>query len=81
MPDQQLVFRAAVGQAMREEMRRDETIFLVGEDVAGSGGVFKCSEGLLAEFGTRAPFWAAVPPPKASASWNARLVRKARWEK
>jgi len=51
MPDQQLAFRAAVAQAMREEMRRDETVFLIGEDVAGSGGIFKCSEGLLEEFG------------------------------
>ena len=40
MPDVDITYREAVGQAMAEEMRRDETIFLVGEDVAGSGGIF-----------------------------------------
>jgi len=51
MPDVDITYREAVGQAMSEEMRRDETIFLVGEDVAGSGGIFKCSDGMLDEFG------------------------------
>ncbi len=51
MPDVDITYREAVGQAMAEEMRRDETIFLVGEDVAGSGGIFKCSDGMLDEFG------------------------------
>jgi len=51
MPDVDITFREAVTQAMSEEMRRDETIFLVGEDVAGSGGIFKCSDGMLDEFG------------------------------
>ena len=32
-------------------MRRDETVFLIGEDVGKSGGIFKCSEGLFEEFG------------------------------
>ena len=51
MPDQELSFREAIAQAMREEMQRDETVFLIGEDVGASGGIFKCSEGLLEEFG------------------------------
>jgi len=52
MPDVDISFREAVKQAMAEEMRRDESVFLVGEDVGASGGIFKCSEGLFEEFGS-----------------------------
>ena len=41
----------AINQALREEMRRDERIVLIGEDVGRLGGVFRVTEGLLAEFG------------------------------
>ena len=51
MSDQEISFREALRQAMQEEMQRDETVFLIGEDVGLSGGIFKCSEGLLEEFG------------------------------
>ncbi len=51
MPEQQLSFRDAINQAMHEEMARDATVFLIGEDVAKSGGIFKCSVGLLDAFG------------------------------
>ena len=51
MSEQEITFREAVRQAMQEEMARDETVFLIGEDVALSGGIFKCSEGLLDQFG------------------------------
>ena len=44
-------FREAIIEALSEEMRRDESVFLIGEDVGKSGGVFKCSEGLFEEFG------------------------------
>jgi pyruvate dehydrogenase E1 component beta subunit len=47
----ELTFREAVIEAMAEEMRRDPTVILVGEDVGRSGGIFKCSEGLFEEFG------------------------------
>ncbi len=47
----QISFREAIIEAMAEEMRRDETVFLMGEDVGKSGGIFKCSEGLFEEFG------------------------------
>ncbi len=47
----EISFREAVIEAMAEEMRRDETVFLIGEDVGKSGGIFKCSEGLFEEFG------------------------------
>lgn len=41
----------AVREAMQEEMRRDPTVFLIGEDIGVFGGVFKCSLGMLQEFG------------------------------
>ena len=46
-----MLFREAIAQAMREEMRRDKSVFLMGEDVGPSGGIFKCCEGLFDEFG------------------------------
>lgn len=41
----------AVNQALREEMRRDERIVILGEDVGKDGGVFRATEGLYEEFG------------------------------
>jgi pyruvate dehydrogenase E1 component beta subunit len=45
--------REALRDAMAEEMRRDEAVFVMGEDVAVFGGAFKATEGLLDEFGER----------------------------
>jgi pyruvate dehydrogenase E1 component beta subunit len=45
--------REALNQAMREEMERDENVFVMGEDVAVFQGAFKVTEGLLEEFGER----------------------------
>ena len=42
----------AVNEAIAEEMRRDETVFLIGEDVAEAGTPFKVLSGLVEEFGT-----------------------------
>ncbi len=44
-------FREAVQQAMSEEMRRDETVYLMGEEVAEYNGAYKASKGMLDEFG------------------------------
>jgi pyruvate dehydrogenase E1 component beta subunit len=44
-------FREALREAMSEEMRRDERIFLMGEEVAEYNGAYKVSQGMLAEFG------------------------------
>lgn len=44
-------FREAVAEAMREEMHRDERVFLMGEEVAEYNGAYKASKGLLDEFG------------------------------
>ncbi|HEU0001460.1 MAG TPA: alpha-ketoacid dehydrogenase subunit beta [Ktedonobacteraceae bacterium] len=46
-----ITYLEAIGQAMREEMRRDESVFLLGEDVGTYGGAFKVNVGLLEEFG------------------------------
>ncbi len=46
-------FREAICEAMSEEMRRDETIFLIGEEVAEYNGAYKASKGLLDEFGAK----------------------------
>jgi len=48
-----LTYRDAVARGIAQEMRRDESVVLVGEDVAGAGGVFKTTVGLLDEFGPR----------------------------
>ena len=42
----------AVNEALAEEMRRDETVFIIGEDVAEAGTPFKVLSGLVEEFGT-----------------------------
>jgi pyruvate dehydrogenase E1 component beta subunit len=48
-----LRMREALRDAMAEEMRRDEAVFVMGEDVAVFQGAFKVTEGLLEEFGER----------------------------
>lgn len=46
-------FREALREAMEEEMRRDETVFLMGEEVAEYNGAYKVSQGMLDEFGAK----------------------------
>src|SRR5207247_688667 len=43
----------AINNALREEMRRDDRVIVLGEDVGRNGGVFRCTEGLLDEFPDR----------------------------
>ena len=52
-PTVNLTVREALRDAMAEEMRRDETVFLMGEEVAQYQGAYKISQGLLEEFGPR----------------------------
>jgi pyruvate dehydrogenase E1 component beta subunit len=49
----ELTYRAAVARGIAQEMERDERVLLIGEDVAGAGGVFKTTPGLLERFGPR----------------------------
>ena len=46
-------FREAVCEAMSEEMRRDESVYLMGEEVAEYNGAYKASKGMLDEFGNK----------------------------
>ena len=46
-------FREAICEAMSEEMRHDETIYLMGEEVAEYNGAYKASKGMLDEFGEK----------------------------
>jgi pyruvate dehydrogenase E1 component beta subunit len=48
-----LEFREALREAMNEEMRKDERVFLMGEEVAEYNGAYKVSKGMLAEFGPK----------------------------
>jgi pyruvate dehydrogenase E1 component beta subunit len=47
----ELTYRAAIAAAIAQEMERDETVVLIGEDVGAAGGVFKLTEGLFDRFG------------------------------
>src|SRR5687768_5613201 len=46
-----ITYRDALNQALREEMQRDDRVFLMGEEVAEYNGAYKVSRGLLQEFG------------------------------
>ncbi|EDM75153.1 pyruvate dehydrogenase complex, E1 component, pyruvate dehydrogenase, beta subunit [Plesiocystis pacifica SIR-1] len=48
-----LQIREAIRDAMREEMERDERVFLMGEEVGHYQGAYKCSQGLLEQFGAK----------------------------
>lgn len=48
-----LQFREAIAEAMSEEMRRDEAVYLMGEEVAEYNGAYKASKGMLDEFGPK----------------------------
>src|SRR3712207_7250122 len=47
----ELTYREAVAAGIAQEMRRDQSLVMLGEDVAAAGGVFKTTVGLLEEFG------------------------------
>ena len=49
----EIAFRQALREAMQEEMRRDENVFLMGEEVAEYNGAYKVSQGMLEEFGEK----------------------------
>lgn len=51
MNEKKVTYLEAISQAIREEMRRDESVFLLGEDIGTYGGAFKISAGFLEEFG------------------------------
>jgi len=44
--NRQLDFAEAIREAIRQEMKRDKTVFVLGEDVGKFGGIFGCTKGL-----------------------------------
>ncbi len=48
-----ITYREAISQALREEMRRDERVFIMGEEVGTWGGTYAVTRGFLAEFGEK----------------------------
>src|SRR5215470_15118667 len=50
-PAREITFAQAINEALAEEMRRDERVFIIGEDVAEAGTPFKVLAGLVKEFG------------------------------
>jgi pyruvate dehydrogenase E1 component beta subunit len=52
-PTKTMTVREALREAMSEEMRRDETVFLMGEEVGEYQGAYKISQGMLEEFGSK----------------------------
>ena len=49
----EMTYRDALNLALREELERDDSVFLMGEEVAEYNGAYKVSKGLLKEFGYR----------------------------
>jgi pyruvate dehydrogenase E1 component beta subunit len=48
-----IAYRDALREAIREEMRRDERVYILGEDIAGYGGTYAVTKGLFEEFGEK----------------------------
>jgi pyruvate dehydrogenase E1 component beta subunit len=48
----QLTYAQALNEALREEMRRDPTVFIMGEDIGHHGGIFRVTKDLIDEFGS-----------------------------
>ena len=66
-----LSVREALRHALKEELRRDDKVFLLGESIAAYGGCFKITEGLLAEFGAER---IQTHHCRSRPSWDAELV-------
>lgn len=49
----EMTYRQVVARALQEEMLRDDTVFVLGEDIGAAGGVFKTTDGLLDTFGAQ----------------------------
>jgi len=64
--DRQIMYREALNEALREEMLRDESVFLVGGGIGRRGGSYKVTAGLLDEFGP----WRVIDTPISEASFT-----------
>ena len=63
VPMQEITMSQAIHDALAEEMRRDKTVFIIGEDVAEAGTPFKVLQGLVDEFGTERVIDAPISEP------------------
>jgi len=61
-----IMYREALNEALAEEMRRDDNVFVMGEGIAERGGSYKVTAGLLKEFGP----WRALDTPISEASFT-----------
>jgi pyruvate/2-oxoglutarate/acetoin dehydrogenase E1 component len=66
----EIMYRDALRQAIFEEMEKDPTVFIMGEGIAGRGGSYKVTEGLLKEFGSRR----VVDTPLSEATFTGAAV-------
>ena len=66
----EILYREALNEAMREEMRRDPTVFTLGEGIAERGGSYKVTVGLLDEFGPER----VIDTPISEASFTGAAV-------
>src|SRR5215472_16698215 len=74
-----LSYREALNQAMSEEMERDQSIFLMGEEVGHYQGAYKVSQGMLQKFGEKRVIdigaaMAGLRPIVELMTWNFSLV-------
>ena len=60
----------AISDALRDEMRRDSRVFLIGEDIGVYGGAFKVTQGFLQDFGEHG-IMQATPLPRGEWPRNA----------
>ena len=68
MPERELTFAQAIREALAEEMRRDTTVCIFGEDVAEAGTPFKVLSGLVEEFGAELARRLAAGVPRVGCS-------------
>lgn len=68
--ERQIMYREALNEALREEMLRDETVFLLGGGIGQRGGSYKVTVGLLDEFGSRR----VIDAPISEASFTGACV-------
>ena len=66
----ELMYREALNEALREEMQRDSTVFLMGEGIAERGGSYKVTAGLVHEFGPKR----VIDTPIAEASFTGAAI-------
>ena len=84
-PTDEKLYRVALREALTEEMERDDSVYLIGEDIGKFGGAYRVTEGLLDKFGPQrvvdapiaeegfvgAAFGAAWMHPVGSSPWTA----------